>query len=122
MPDTFDPRRLLTRAFAPKEHAYSAHDTQLYALALGLGADPLDQRQLDFVYEGVDGRRLRALPTLVNVLAYPGFWAREPDTGIDWQRLVHAEQAFTLEAPLAASGRVVAAQQRQLRDGRDQLT
>jgi acyl dehydratase len=58
------------------------------------------------VYEGVDGRSLQALPTFANVLAYPGFWAREPDTGIDWRRLVHAEQQVVLHAPLPTSGRV----------------
>jgi len=103
-----DPRRLLARSFAPIEHHYDLRDTQLYALGVGLGADPLDDAgQLSYVYEGVDGASLRVLPTMANVLAYPGFWAREPDTGIDWQRLVHAEQQIVLHAPLPASGRVV---------------
>ena len=41
------------------------------------------------------------------MLAYPGFWARESDTGIDWKRLVHAEQAIELHAPLPVEGLVV---------------
>jgi acyl dehydratase len=100
---------LLARPFAPIEHAYSLRDTQLYALGLGLGTDPLDARQLRYVYEGEDGRSLRALPTMANVLAYPGFWAREPDTGITWQRILHAGQEIRLHAPLPASGRVTGA-------------
>lgn len=107
MSTPFDPRRLLAREFAPITHAYEARDTQLYALGIGLGADPLDAGQLRFLYEGADGHALQALPTQANVLAYPGFWAREPDTGIDWKRLVHAEQQIVLHAPLPASGRVV---------------
>ncbi len=99
-----DARRLLTRPFAPREHVLTARDTQVYALALGLGDDPLDARALRYVYEGADGRQLQALPTLANILAYPGFWAREPDTGIDWKRLVHAEQEIELHAPLPAEG------------------
>ncbi len=91
---------LLNRRFEPRHHAYTARDTVLYALGVGLGADPLDEAELPFVYEGVDGRSLRALPTLANVLGHPGFWAREPDTGIDWRRLLHAEQAFRLHRPL----------------------
>ena len=102
-----DPRRLLERHFAPTEHAYEHHDTKLYALGVGLGSDPLNQGQLRYVYEGVDGTSLQALPTMANVLAYPGYWAREPDTGIDWRRLVHAEQQIVLHAPLPAYGRVV---------------
>lgn len=101
-----DPRHLLARPFPAVDHAYTLRDAQLYALGLGLGADPLDARQLRYVYEGQDGASLRVLPTLANVLAYPGFWAREPDTGITWQKLVHAEQAVHIHAPLPASGRV----------------
>jgi acyl dehydratase len=82
-------------------------DTQLYALSVGLGADALDAGQLRYVYEGVDGRALQTLPTFANVLAYPGFWAREPDTGIDWRRLVHAEQEIVLHVLLPPRGRVV---------------
>jgi len=36
----------------------------LYALGLGCGADPLDESQLQFVYEG----RLKALPSMAVVL------------------------------------------------------
>ncbi|REE07397.1 acyl dehydratase [Paraburkholderia sp. BL27I4N3] len=98
-----DYQRLLERRFEPIEHAYSRRDSILYALGIGLGADPLDPRQLAYVYE----EGLRALPTLPVILAYPGFWAKEPDTGIDWRRLVHAEQSFELHAPLAPEGRVI---------------
>jgi acyl dehydratase len=133
-----DARRLLTRRFAPIEHAYEQRDTQLYALGVGLGADPLDTSQLRYVYEGVDGGSLRVLPTFANVLAYPGFWSREPDTGIEWRRLVHAEQRIELHAALPARGRVVGhnrvsalwdkgpgkgalmQQQREVRDGANQ--
>ncbi|BBA45027.1 MULTISPECIES: MaoC family dehydratase [Burkholderia] len=100
------PNHLLSRPFPSIEHAYSLRDTQLYALGLGLGADPLDAGQLRYVYEGKDGASLRALPTMANVLAYPGFWAREPDTGITWQKILHAEQEIRIHAPLPASGRV----------------
>jgi acyl dehydratase len=104
MTTRLQPQRLLARSFAPVEHAYAARDTQLYALGIGFGADPLDAAQLRYVYEGVEGDALRAVPTMANVLAYPGFWAREPDTGIDWRRVVHAEQQVTLHAPLPPQG------------------
>jgi acyl dehydratase len=102
-----DARRLLARRFAPIEHSYGYRESQLYALGLGFGADPLDEGQLRYVYEGAAGDALQAVPTMANVLAYPGFWAREPDTGIDWRRVVHAEQQIVLHAPLPALGRVV---------------
>ena len=57
-----DPRHLLSRRFEPRRHAYTVRDTALYALGVGLAADPLDDDELPFVYEGVDGRGMRALP------------------------------------------------------------
>jgi acyl dehydratase len=85
-------------------HDYKARDTMLYALGLGLGADPLDEKQLRFVYE----KELAALPTMAAVLASPGFWMRErKELGIDFMKLVHGEQAVRLHAPLPASGTVI---------------
>jgi len=95
--------RLMQRQFAPLEHRYSRRDSMLYALGIGLGADPLDKGQLAFVYE----EQLQVFPTMPVILGYPGFWARESDTGIDWRKVVHAEQAFELHAPLKPEGRVI---------------
>lgn len=102
-----NPQRLLAREFADIEQTYAARDTMLYALGAGLGADPLDAGQLRYVYERAPGG-LQALPTMVNVLGYAGFWADRPDTGIDWRKLVHAEQAIVLHRALPAEGRVLA--------------
>lgn len=99
-----DPDALLARAFPVQHQAYGTRDTILYALGVGLGADPVDPRQLRYVYEDA----LQPLPTLVNVLGVGGFWAQEADTGIDWRRLLHAEQSFVLHRPLPAAGQVAA--------------
>ncbi|MEZ2298420.1 MaoC/PaaZ C-terminal domain-containing protein [Variovorax sp. RCC_210] len=86
------------------QHVYTPKDTMLYALGLGLGADPLDEKQLRFVYE----KELVALPTMAAVLASPGFWMRErKEIGIDFMKLVHGEQSVRLHAPLPPSGTVV---------------
>jgi acyl dehydratase len=82
---------------------YDQKDTMLYALGIGLGQDPEDTRQLRYVYE----ESLQAFPTMGVVLAYPGFWVRDPRTGIDWVKVVHGEQRLTVHAPLPASGTVV---------------
>lgn len=101
-----DYHHLKNRPFAPVHQHYQARDSMLYALSLGLGNDPLDAAALPFVYEGMEGG-LRALPTLAVVLGYPGFWARESDTGIDWVKLLHGEQRVRWHQPLPADCEVV---------------
>jgi len=95
--------KLLALKIPDAEHSYSVKDTMLYALGAGLGHDPTDRAQLDFVYE----KNLKVLPTFAAVLGYAGFWVRDLDTGIDWVRIVNGEQGFTLHAPLKPSGTVV---------------
>lgn len=99
-------QHLKQRAFAPVRQRYSERDTMLYALSLGLGGDPLDAQALPFIYEGAPGG-LRTLPTQSVVLGFPGFWAKEPDTGIDWVKLLHGEQRIRIHRPLPASCEVV---------------
>jgi len=103
---SFDCNALLQRPFAPVEQEWSESNSVLYALGCGLGDEPLNAAQLRFLYERSAGG-LEALPTMANVLGYPGFWADQPDTGIDWRRLVHAEQAIVLHKPLPAAGRFI---------------
>jgi acyl dehydratase len=89
--------------FPEVEHSYRAKDTILYALGVGFGADPMDRDQLRFVYE----EGLEALPTMATVLAYPGQWAKNPETGIDWKHVVHGEQRVLLHKPLPVTAIVV---------------
>ena len=95
--------RLRNWTFADVEHAYGTTDTILYALGVGLGADPLDARQLRFVYE----EDLLALPTMAVVLGAPGFWLKEQDTGVDWVRVLHGEQGLVLHRPLPPEGTAI---------------
>ncbi len=100
-----DPQKILNWPFEPVEQAYTERDTILYALGCGLGFDPLDEAQLRFVFEEPE---LLALPSMAAVLSPPGFWARHPDAGIDWVRILHGEQAMEIHRPLPAAARVVA--------------
>ena len=103
---TINYQQLKARPFAPVHQHYTARDTMLYALSLGVGNDPLDASNLPLVYEGMD-KPLQALPTMSSVLGYPGFWAQEADTGIDWVKLVHGEQRTTIHQPIPAVAKVV---------------
>lgn len=98
-----DVTKLKSWPFPPVEQTYSERDTILYALGVGIGHDPMDREALRYVYE--DG--LQALPTMAVVMGYPGFWAKDPATGIDWVKLLHGEQSLELHGPLPAAGSVV---------------
>jgi len=82
---------------------YTEKDAILYALGLGFGHDPLNADELSFVYE----KSIKLLPTFAMVLGWPGFWARDLDTGIDWVKLVAGEQGLVLHQPLKPRGTVV---------------
>ena len=101
MPIDYD--KLMNWPFPELEHSYTERDTMLYALGVGCGHDPLDPDDLRHVYE--DG--LQALPTMAVVLGYPGFWLKDPETGVDWRKVLHGEQGLVLHRPLPPSGTVV---------------
>src|SRR5215467_13849799 len=88
--------KLLSLDIPDVVQTYTEKDAILYALGLGLGHDPLNTDELAFVYE----KSIKLLPTFAVVLGWPGFWARDLDTGIDWVRLVAGEQGLTLHRPL----------------------
>lgn len=98
-----DYNKLLNWKFDDVVQSYTERDTMLYALGLGCGADPLDESDLRYVYE----ENIVALPMMVAVLGSPGFWSRNPETGIDWKKVVHGEQTITLNAPLPPAATVV---------------
>lgn len=94
--------KISTMAIEPIVQTYDRRDTILYALGLGYGADPLDESELPFVYEG----DLRCMPSYANVLCHPGFWAQRPEFGIDWVKILHAEQDYRIHKPLPPTGSI----------------
>jgi len=101
MPIIYD--KLLALDIPEVVQTYTEKDAILYALGAGLGQDPMNQDELPFVYEP----NFKLLPTFAIVLGWPGFWARDLDTGIDWVKLVAGEQGLVLHRPLAPRGTVV---------------
>ena len=88
--------------FTDVEQSYTEKDVILYALGIGLGHDPLDEKQLDFVYE----KNLKVMPTIGAVLGFPGFWMQDPKAGITWVKLVHGEQRMRFHKPFPTSANV----------------
>ncbi len=82
---------------------FSTRDTIMYALGVGAGlAAVADPFYLRFVYE----KDLAPLPTMATILAYPGFWSRDPKYGITWQKLLQRDQTIEIHGPIPTEGEV----------------
>lgn len=101
MPIVYD--KLIRYPIPEVRQALRWQDVALYNFSVGLGQDPMDEKQLDFVYEP----RLKTMPSMPVVLGSPGFWSRNPDTGIDWIKIVHGEQGLILHRPLPTEGEII---------------
>jgi len=102
---------ILDQRTAARTFTYGDKDVMLYALGIGLGADPLNEDELPFVYE----KGLKVVPTAATVLASAmGRPARGSDQAeqkpghrqsvINFLMVVHGEQKVELHRPLSTSG------------------
>jgi len=100
---------ILEQGSQPHTFSYGDKDVMLYALGIGLGADPMNETELPFVYE----RGLKVVPTAATVLASTGGRVNaEPlprpaghrESSINYLMVVHGEQKVELHRPLPSSG------------------
>ena len=89
--------KLYNWPFEEIEQSYTARDSIIYALGLGFNSDPVREEELNFTFEE---RNFKAVPTMAAVLCSPGFWLRNPKSGITWQKVLHGEQAIELHQSL----------------------
>ena len=98
---------VLAQGTEPRTFSYGDSEVMLYALGIGLGADPMNEDELRFVTE----KSLKVVPTAATVLARaagrgqplprpPGHRESAPN----FLMLVHGEQKVELHRPLPASG------------------
>jgi len=100
MPIQYEAAKALVSHNEP--YAYTDRDTMLYALGIGLGADPLNRAELNFVYE----QGLRVVPTQATVAAWGA--GRLGEVGINYLMVVHGEQRLTVHRPLPAAAEILA--------------
>jgi acyl dehydratase len=98
------PGVILAHRFDTLYQSYTERDAILYALGLGLGADPIDAADLTYLIE----TELQVLPTMGVTLASPGMWIRDPKFGVDFAKLVHSAQATVFHRDLPPRGSVKA--------------
>ena len=93
------------------ESSYTERDLALYALGVGVGSDPLDPKELQYVYEmHPDG--FRALPTFAVIPAINAIleMAKQgktaPGLNYGFDRILHGEQYTELRRPLPPSAKL----------------
>ncbi len=96
--------KILNWSFDEVVESYAMRDSIIYALGLGFGFNPTDPDELKYVYE--DG--LQTFPTMAVVLGHPGPWMTDPETGIDYVKVLHGEQHLDIHRDLPVEGTIVA--------------
>jgi acyl dehydratase len=111
---------ILEQKTPARTFAYTDKDVMLYALGIGMGADPMDEKELAFVYE----KGLKAVPTAATVLmsggGRPSFQAppteaAKPREGfrqsqMNFLMVLDGERKVELHKPLPAMGATFAVQ------------
>jgi acyl dehydratase len=88
---------------------YDEKDVMLYALGVGMGRDPLDEKELPFVYEN---NGLKVVPTFASVISRgeaPPERQRMPQkSNINFMMVVDGERRITIHKPLPPKCEVIA--------------
>ena len=88
--------------------SFDEKDVMLYALGVGMGRDPLDEKELPFVYEN---NGLKVVPTFASVISRgeaPPAQQRMPQTSsINFALVVDGERRITFHKPLPSKCEVV---------------
>jgi acyl dehydratase len=85
-----------------RRFVYTDRDTMLYALAIGLGSDPLNEAELPFVYE----KGLRAVPTLATVVAW-GAGVSTDRLGVNYSLVLHGEEEVIFHRPMPPAAAII---------------
>ncbi len=87
---------------ADERFAYTDRETMLYAIGVGMGRDPMNEKELDYVFEN----NLKTIPTMATTVAFGA--GRIGETGINFMMMVHGEQRLTMHQPLPAAAEIAA--------------
>ncbi len=104
---SFDAAALLARKFAVEPRCWDAAEAVRWARDFGAGL-PGALTAHDSHY--LDPSQAFALPMIAVPLCDGEFWQQQADTGIDWRRLIHAEERLTVYRPLPMAGQALLSQ------------
>lgn len=89
--------------FQPIAQTLTDAECMLYALAIGVGTDPMREDELPYVFE----ENLRVFPTMPVVMGHPGTWYKQDGLGITFGMIVHGTQRIEIHRPIPAGGAIV---------------
>ena len=99
MPIHYD--ALMATSVSDEPFQYTEKDAMLYAIGVGFGSDPHNQRELPFVYEQ---RALRTVPSMASMLLSGTLL---DDCGWDRDMVLHGEQRLELYRPLPPAAKLL---------------
>jgi hypothetical protein len=94
-----------------QKYAWTDREVMLYAVGIGMGADPMDQKELPFVNEGyLTPRELKVVPTYASVAAW-GATAGPIDVNrvmvVDGERDIVFHKPLTVKANITADSSIL---------------
>lgn len=89
-----------------QKYSWTDREVMLYAYGIGLGADPMDEKELSFVNEAYFTERpLKVVPTFASVAA----WGSGPgEMGLNKLLVVDGERDITFHKPLPVAAKITA--------------
>ncbi len=103
MPINYD--ELMALKNLGQKYAYGDREVMLYAYGIGMGADPMDEKELAFVNEATaTPRAVKVVPTFASVAA----WGAGPgEMNLNRVMVVDGERDITFHRPLAVAANLI---------------